>query len=151
MCYIRRIWTFKQSEVFCKFSSRPSSHLQPFSMSQISIRPSKEVVARRPSLRKTQLEMPSQLLTSDFTSCSEPPQIILDFVKTDVQHEIFKICVFTCPTIIFCRIVVSVIKFKLFIYMCMCIKQTHWSAVFTHGCSSLSKWIFWSTWLHVCV
>lgn len=63
-----------QSEVVCTVSFQPSSHLQPFSMSQISIRPSKEVVARRPSLRNTQLEMPSQLLTSDFTSCSQPQE-----------------------------------------------------------------------------
>jgi len=39
-------------------------------MSQTSIRPSKEVEARL-SFRKTQLEMPSQLLTNDFTSCSQ--------------------------------------------------------------------------------
>lgn len=49
----------------------PSPHLQPFTVSHISIRPSKEVVTRRPSFRKTQLEMPSQLLTSDFTCCSQ--------------------------------------------------------------------------------
>lgn len=53
---------------------QPSSHLQPFSRSQISICPSKEVVARRPSFRNTQLEIPSQLLTSNFTSCSQPPR-----------------------------------------------------------------------------
>ncbi|TNN54775.1 hypothetical protein EYF80_034981 [Liparis tanakae] len=49
-----------------------SSHLQPLATSQTSMRPSKDVVARRPSFRNTQLEMPSQLLTSDFTSCSQP-------------------------------------------------------------------------------
>lgn len=56
--------------------------------------------------------MPSQLLTSDFTSCSQPPQVTLAFVETDVQYEIFKICVFTCPTINFCRILFFYVYMK---------------------------------------
>lgn len=47
------------------------THLHPFSISHNSICPSKEVAASCPSTRKTQLEMPSQLLSSDLTSCSQ--------------------------------------------------------------------------------
>lgn len=97
-------WTFIQSEAFCKTFSRPCSHLQPFPMSQISIRPSKDVVTRCPSLRKRQLEIPSQLLTSDFTSCSQPPEVMLDIVETDVPRKIFKMSVLTCPVIHFYNI-----------------------------------------------
>lgn len=94
-----RIWNnpnIHTVKAFCNTFSRPCSHLQPFPMSQISIRPSKEVVARLPSLRKTQLEIPSQLLTSDFTSCQQPPEVMLDIVETDVQHKIFKMGALTC-------------------------------------------------------
>lgn len=56
-------------EQSCAFPLKPPFHLQPFPMSHVSICPSKEVVARWLSLRKTQLEIPSQLLTSDFTFC----------------------------------------------------------------------------------
>lgn len=56
-------------KMFCTFPFKPSSHLQPFPMSHVSICPLKEVVARWPSLRKTQLEIPSQLLSRDFTFC----------------------------------------------------------------------------------
>lgn len=65
---------------------QPASHLQPFPISQVSIRPSKEVVAILPSLRKTQLEMPSQLLTSDFTSCSQPKLIFLSENNVKYLH-----------------------------------------------------------------